>query len=216
MTFAEMQVDVRRGVRELAPTDTYFSDEDIRDALNAGYMELSDASEWLEGFVDMPLLFDRPYYDLFSIIGPDFLSVKPAFDTARNRWLEPSTVRQLDLHDPRWERVVGTPQRIFLRGLRWLGLYPRIHAEGDTIRLYHTRLPVELCEEGDEPGFPEAYHIGCVHFAVADLFAQDGETRLALGAWKDYTEVETALIGWVQGRTDRPILRVFGAATSPR
>lgn len=211
MTKAELRTDVKRRLREASESGIYFADGDIDDAVNAGYMELSDAAEWFEEFLDISLLKDRPYYDLWSIIGPSFLSIKPAFDTSRHRWLQPVTVRQLDGNDRRWERVVGTPQRIFLRGLRWLGLYPRTNAEGaDTVRAYYTRLPEFLCQDTDEPGFPETYHVGCVYFALADLWAQDGETALALGAWTDYLAVESALTGWVQGRTDRPLMRVLG------
>lgn len=215
MTFAEQKADVFRRIREATGSGVYFSTQDIGDAINAGYMELSDASEWQEEFLDIALLKDRPYYDLWSIIGLSFLSVKPGFDTSRNRWLEPSTVRALDEQDPRWERVVGTPQRTFLRGIRWLGFYPRTHTEGtDRIRQYYTRLPEPLCEDDDEPGFPEDFHVGCQHFALADLFAQDGETRLALAAWQDYLAIETALIGWVQGRTDRPMVRIMGGGSA--
>lgn len=214
MTFAELQADTHRRIREASGSGVYFSVEDIKAAINAGYMELSDATEWLEEFYDLDLLKGRPYYDLFATIGPGFLSIKPAFDTERNRWLQPVAVRALDGNDRQWERVVGTPQRIFMRGIRWLGLYPRTNAEGvDRVRQYHTRLPEFMCHDDDEPGFPEAYHIGCGDFARAELFAQDGETKLALAAWNDYLAVETALEQWVNGRTQRPGVHVFGGGS---
>lgn len=214
MTFLELQTDTKRMIREATGSGIYFSDEDIRTAINDGYMELSDATEWLEEYYDLDLLVARPYYDLFSIIGPDFLSIKPAFDSERHRWLVPVAVRALDGNDSRWERVVGAPQRIFMRGIRWLGLYPRTNAEGtDQIKLYLTRLPVPMCEDDDEPGFPEAYHLGCEYYAMADLFAQDGETKLALDAWEDYLAVEAALNDWMNTRPERPLMRVFGSSS---
>lgn len=215
MTFLELQQETHRLLREADCGGIYFSTEDIREAINAGYMELSDSAEWLEESLEIELLKSRPYYDLFTLITCGFLSIKPALDENRHRWLLPSTVRGLDGNDRRWERVVGTPQRIFLRGLRWLGLYPRTNADGDRLKVYYTRLPEPLCADTDEPQFPEAYHMGCVYFALADLFAEDGETKLALDAWTDYLAMEAGLQRWVDGRMDRPITRVFGAVTRP-
>lgn len=210
MTFAEMQTEVFRRLREASCSGVYFSTYDIQDAINAGYMEASDATEWLEEYLEIDLLKARPYYDLFTLIGCNFLSIKPIFDEGSNRWLRPSNVRGLDNCDRRWERVVGTPQRFVLRGLRWLGLFPRTNADSGVEKLYYTRLPEPLCADDDEPGFPEAYHTLCVDFALADLWAQDAESKLALGAWGDYLEGEGKLQLWVNGREARPLTRVLG------
>ncbi len=210
MTFAELCADTKRGLREASGSGVYFGDGDISEAVNAGYAELSDASEWHEATQVLTLLEQRPYYDLFTILGHGFLSLKPVFDEATSRWLHPSTVRGLDQHDRRWERVSGRPQRAFLRGVRWLGLWPRTNADGTTLTLHFTSLPTPLDADADEPGFPDAYHVGCVHFALADLFAQDGETRLALRAWADYLAIEAQLTAWVDGRLQRPRVRVLG------
>ena len=216
MTFAELQTETFRRIREAVGSGVYFSTEDIKDALNDGYAELSDVTEWFEEYLEIDLLRRRPYYDLFSLIGRSFLSIKPAFDEQVNRWLIPSTVRGLDDHDRRWERVVGRPQRLILRGIRWLGLYPRTEADGTTIKVYYTRLPEPLCADDDEPGFPEGYHQGLVAYALCDLFAQDGESRLSEAAWAEYLGYEHQLQQWVQHRPSRPLMHVMGSATSPR
>ena len=210
MTLGELRRNVNRRLREQTVNGAYFSAVDVDEAINAGYMELSDASEWNEEFIDFELLRFRPFYDLFAIIGSGFLSVKPMYDPSRHRWMIPTPVRELDNHDTRWERVVGPPQRQFTRGLRWTGFYPRIDTDGDLARQYYTRLPKRLVDEDDEPGFPDAFHVGCEHFAVADLLGQDAETKLALSAWTAYEETEQALIGWVQARISRPIARAMG------
>jgi hypothetical protein len=219
VTKREIRENIQRDMREARSGQTsgsYFSDDDIDDAANDGYMEMSDAAEWFEEYLEFDLLKDRRYYDLFTLIGKVFLSIRPAFDEQVNRWLVPSTVRELDQRDPRWERVVGRPQRIFLRGLRWLGFWPRYGSDGTTVKQYYTRLPVPLCAETDEPGFPEAYHMGIVYFAETELYATDGETTLALESWKSYLAMEKELTAWVNKREDRPLGRVLGSATVPR
>jgi hypothetical protein len=77
--------------------------------------------------------------------------VRPAFDLQTNRWLLPTSVRQLDAHDRRWERVTGEPQRIVTRGLRWLGLYPRLQSETGQIKQYYVALPDPFVDDTTSP-----------------------------------------------------------------
>jgi hypothetical protein len=203
-----MKAEVSRRLAE-ATGRTFWSDEDIATAINLGYAELSDASEWFEQYLEIDLLEDRPYYDLRFLIGDTFLALKPGFDEQTNRWLIPSTVRQFDAHDRRWERVTGEPQRIFLRGLWWMGFFPRIQTEVGTIKAYYTALPPPLSDDTDEPGFPDTFHYGCVDFALTDLFAQDAETAWAIQAWGNYLATEGALTQWVEDRAADPMARGF-------
>lgn len=203
-----MRADVFRRLHEAASAPVFWTVEDVDTAIDEGYAELSDATEWNEQYLEIDLLTNRPYYDLQTIIGKTFLSLRPAFDEATNRWLIPSHVRHLDARDRRWERVTGGPQRLLLHGLRWLGLFPRTQTETGVIKLYHTALPPAL-EDEDEPGFPENFHLGCVEFALADLWAQDAETKRALAAWDAYLTTEAALMAWVEGRASGPMLHGF-------
>ena len=95
-SFAELKADVFRRLNESATAPVFWSEDDVELALNEGYAELSDATEWYEGMLEVDLLHNRPYYDLFTIIGPDFLSIKPVFEPSANRWLVHSAVRELD------------------------------------------------------------------------------------------------------------------------
>jgi len=219
VTKLELREETKRAIREAGCQGVFFADEDIDDAVNAGYMEMSDATEWFEQYLDIDLLKNRPYYDLYSIIGAIFLSVKPAFESQSNRWLFPSTVRALDEGDRRWETSTNLPQRIFMRGLRWLGLWPKTNADGNgtyPTKVYYTRLPEFLCADGDEPQFPEPYHMGLAYYAASELLALDGETRLALNAWAEYLEMEGGLGQWVNSRVSRPYAAVMGAGRAPR
>lgn len=208
MTFLEIQGVVAR--RLAAQGMAAFDAADIQTAINAGYAELSDASEWCERFLTIDLLNNRPYYDLQTLIGPTFLSLKPAFHADTNRWLMPTPVRQLDAGDNRWERVTGVPQRMMLRGWRWFGLYPRTQADGGTLKVYYTALPAPLIADADEPGFPETFQDALIDFACADLWAQDAETQWALAAELKYLTGEQALSRWVQERVRDPWVRGMG------
>jgi hypothetical protein len=45
VTFLELQTDTTGRLRESSDSWIYFSDEDIKAAINAGYLELSDSAE---------------------------------------------------------------------------------------------------------------------------------------------------------------------------
>lgn len=213
MTLAEMREEVIRRLAQGAAMVAWTTDE-IDAALNEGYLELSDASEWNEEYIDIDLLQDRPYYDLRTVVGCRLLAPGAAFDRQTNRWLLPTTVRQFDAHDRRWERVTGEPQRILTRGLWWLGYWPRVQSAVGSIKQYYTALPSPLCDHEDEPGFPEPFHLGCVDFAMVELWAQDGETQQALLAYAAYEQVEAALVSWVNERASDALIHGYGAIAS--
>jgi hypothetical protein len=212
MTFGDMKQEVSRRLAEVSGR-VVWSDDEIATAILDGYAEMSDATDWYEASVGIDLLNDHHYYDLRAVIGETFLALRPAFDVQTNRWLIPSSVHELDAHDRRWERVTGEPYRVFLRGLWWLGFYPRIQTEAGVVTQYYTALPPPLSDDTDEPGFPETFHDGPIAFAMADLLAQDAESKLALLAWEEYLAIEAGLTAWVEGRASGPMLHGFGASS---
>ena len=213
MTFQALQAEVSRRLAEVSSGRIVWSLDEIKQAINDGYAEISDAVEWNEQWEDLDLLADRPYYDLRAILGEAFLALRPAFDRQTNRWLIPSTVEELDQHDRRWERVTGEPQRLVLRGLWWLGLYPRIQSEIGQIKQGFVALPDPLEEDEDEPGIPDTFQYALVDFALTDLWAQDGEVSLALAAWAAYLKNEDEFREWLDGRAGGPMRRgFFGSA----
>jgi hypothetical protein len=210
MTFAEMQERVSRRLGE-GSSRVFWTLADVKEAINGGYMELSDQTEWREQYLEIDLLNSRPWYDLQSIVGDNLLSLRPAFNEDTNWWLRMTTVRTLDSGDRRWERVTGQPQRMLRRGWRWLGLWPRMPGDSGTAKVYYTALPDPLVEDDDEPGFPGQFHMGCVDWAVSDLWAQDGEATFAEIAWQAYIDAEKALGAWIQHRAGDPWRPAAGA-----
>ncbi len=203
MTFAELKQEVSRRLAEVGDR-VVWSEQEIADAINEGYAEMSDSCEWCERTITIDLLNARPYYDLRTAVPETVLGVGPAFNETTHRWLTPTAVRKLDTQDRRWERGMGQPQRLVLRGLWWAGLWPRVTADGGTLRQSYTALPAPLVEEDDEPGFPAVFHDGLVAYSLADLFAMDGESARAVAAWREYLAVEAALRAWVDERGSRP------------
>lgn len=211
MTRAELKAEIVRRLEESSTTPVFYTEADIEDAINDGLAEISDATEWDERYQTIDLLADRPWYDGRTVIGAALLTLGPAFHVDTNRWLRASRQTDLDRGDTRWERVVGPPQRVLTAGVWWFSYWPRIGSATGTVKQYFTALPDDLDEDTDEPGFPEPYHYGLVEYAVYDLFAQEGESAIAMAAWAEYVRYEMSLRAFVEGRLSEPLVLGYGA-----
>lgn len=210
MTFGELKADVNRRLREVSDAPVFWTEADVESAINDTLMELSDETEWNEQWITIDLLTDRPYYDLRTVVGPSLVSIGPVYHEDTNRWLEPSTAESLDQKDRRWETATGSPQRILMKGLWWVGLWPRIQSETGSVRQYFAGLPAALEDDADVPGFPVQFHDGLTDGAVAELLARDGQTTATLAAWADYLVVEAKVKDWRQQRVRLPMSTMRG------
>jgi hypothetical protein len=199
MTKADLRAAVRRRLE--AASSVFVSDDDIDDAVNDGYREISDATEWREVWRTVDLCASRPYYDVRTIFaGVEILTPLRAFQEDTNRWLAPRSPGDLDSTYLRWEQVGGQPDAMLMRGLFWLGYWPITASEAGTVKQYASALPDALDDDEDEPGFSDVYHEVLVDYALADLWPQFGEVSKALEAWANYEAGEGALLGYIQGR----------------
>jgi len=199
MNFGEMKAEVRTRLNEL--TANYWSDQDIEDALNEGLDEISDATEWFERMTTITFWSGRTYLDARSTLSDTFLAPKRCINNQTGKWMEPSHVRNQDARQRQWEKVSTEPEQFFMRGIWWLGFYPKPKADSGSMRLYFSSLPAPMSLDDDEPEFPSEYHMGIVDYALYDLMAQDAETKKALIFWQEYSGYETGLKQYVQQRT---------------
>lgn len=214
MTKADLRTEVFRRLREVSGGSLAFSTTDVDTAVNAGYAELSDQTEWNERSITVDLETDRPFYDLRTLIGPEVLAPGPSFNVDTNRWLVPTMTRELDAYDRRWEVATDMPFRVLVQGLWWLGYWPRVQSDTGTVVQYYTALPTALTDDLDEPGFPDTFHYAIVEFALSDLWAQDAETMRAQAAWTAYLSGEAALQQWVDQRAGSAMRRGAGGLDS--
>ena len=212
MTLAEMRTEVFRRLNENSVSPDFWTQSDVDEALNDGLEEISDASEWYERHASIPILNQRPYYDLRTNLGDDtILSPGRALNVQTNRWLEPTYVRDLDYHTyRRWENITtGQTERMFLRGLWWLGFFPQNGSDSGFIRFWYTSLPPTLVNTYDEPGFPREFHLGLVEYALGDLLGQEGETKKAMKFWAAYQGYEAGLMAFADKRQSKDRLQAL-------
>ncbi len=199
MNFGEMQTKVRRRLNEL--TTVFYSDDDVKNAINEGYQEMADATEFYEREAMVPMLKKRTYYDLKPILPNTFLSPRRIYNIETNRWLDPTDPRELDYHTyVRWELVEGAPEKYFLRGNWWMGVFPRPTKDSLGLRFYFTAIPPQFVESREEPEFPQEYHEGLISFALSDLLAPERESSKALMHWTSYLKYQNDLQQYVNQR----------------
>ena len=211
MNFAQLQAEVFRRIDESSASPAYFSVADVKAAINDGYEELADAAEFHETHTTVKKLSHRTYYDMRAIPDHTFLRPSRCFNPTTNRWLEPVSVNDLDLRTYReWEGIsVTEPEKMLMRGLWWWGVFPQAAEDGGFLRLYYIGIPAALTLDSDEPQFAKEFHAALVEYALYDLLAQDGETRLALDHWGKFMGYEQALRDSMQTRANLDLIRVI-------
>jgi hypothetical protein len=206
VNYADLRATVARRLSETASSPVFWSDDDIRRAVNNGYIEMSDSSEFFERRVVCPLIAGHTYYDMRTVAGEGFLTPSRVWSEPASRWAEPIDARTLDAqYGMRWHRVLGSPRFVLTRGLWWLGFYPTPASDTERAVVYGAFLPPRLLDDTDEPLFEEEFHEGIVHYALYELYVQDRETLLALRNWKEYLDYSNRLGAHVEQRimTDR-------------
>lgn len=202
MTRGEIKTEVFRRLREVSAAAVYWSVPDVEGAINDGYAEISDATEWYELNDTITVPARVPFFDIRQFLsGREFLRAGAGFNTTTNRWLTPLVPSELDKSDRLWESRIAVPEYIMMRGIWQVSYWPYA---GGTVKQYYSSLPPVMTSDSDEPGFHDALHYGLVEYALWDLWAQDAETDLAWAAWKEYLEYEIALGDFINGRAKVP------------
>jgi len=198
MTLQEMRTETRRYLDEA--TNVFFTDQDIDDALNDGWEELADAAEWAEREATITLKTHRTYYDLSTVLADSFLSLRRCWNTQTQRWLVPVDPRELDEGYRQWELNTGPPQKYFIRGLWWLGVWPAPPADSLGLRIYYTAVPPKLTMNSAEPAVPIEYQQSLIDFALGRLLAQERETKKSIQHFKLYGDLEAEFAQFVDKR----------------
>ena len=214
MNFGELKAEVFRRLEENSSVPVYFTEDDIGDALNEGYEEMSDVSEWYETSSVIQLQANTFLYWLGH---PSIQALTPlqAYNPQNSWWLNWYSQELLDREYRRWEKTGGQPQRMFTRGVWMLGFNPT-PADSGTITLYHTAIPALMSADSDTPGFAREFHYGLIEYALYDLLCQDAEIPKAMKFWAKYKQKEGALRKFVDNRAQDRRVAFAGGQNSYR
>ena len=221
MDFLALQTAVFGELNEDSSNPTFWTLADVKDAINEGYEEMSEISEWYDSTYTLSLSQGVRYYDLFaptsSTSYPQILTVVKVYDATTRRWLFPISTKILDADNPVWELATGTPDHFMLRGAFRFGVFPLPTTSLD-LTLYTKNIPQgtavdapALVNDTDTPGFQEDFHPGIVAYAVYKLLCEDAEyARMALPYYAEFAAQTDLLRKWCDNRGAIPMTRVLG------
>lgn len=216
MQFVDMQTEVYRRFEETSAAQKWASQSQIIAALNDGYEEISDVTEWNETSFTVSKTASTMYYDLSSTSVYSAAATNPVITVRRiwnvdtEKWLVPGDYTEFDRSRRQWELNEGETQYFWLRGLWWLGVYPRPSATSGSFTVYASVQPTALSADSDTPSFPEEFHLGLVEYAMYDLLCQDNEFQKAGRYYKRFEEKQEALRRFVLQRPTKDRVGVLG------
>lgn len=190
-------------IRKEAASTIRWSDDSIIESVNDALEDLSEVTRFYERHVTIPVANMRSYYDLRGIWPEEAIGVVSVYSTATEQWLHPTSPRELG---SRWEQAVGPPQRFFMRGLYWMGLFPKASAAGTgSLKVYFTAYAPRLTHpQAVLMDLTDDMVFALEDYALYDMDVQDGETNSALTYFGSYTRRSKTLSDFVDRRIVRP------------
>jgi hypothetical protein len=188
-------------------SENFWSDADLLKAYNEGLDELSEGTEFFETHIGLRRRKFATYHDLRGVLPETALRITGVFDPSAMRWVHPISVRDLDLWMGRgWEDHGTAPLYWFVRGLFWLGIYPRPGDDDSPVTIYFTATHPHAVAEGESnglessPGIPPDHETTVEEYMLSDLFSQARESEKAMAHWQSYTAGEALLRDQVRQR----------------
>jgi hypothetical protein len=182
-----------------AESHVRISTEDILVAANEGLDELSEATKFYERFAPVPLKGGQTYYDMRGFLPNSVIGVNSVYNLTQQMWLKPRKFRDFGGH--RWHTVIGDPQKYLIRGLFWLGVYPRPGSDTGNLRVYYSSLAPHFKDSASVlSDLPDDFVAALEDYALYCLSADDAETDKALIHWDSYLTREAALKKFVKER----------------
>ena len=184
---------------ESGGSDVRFSDNDIRLFINEGLETLAEATGFYERYATVPVQANRQYYDLRGFTPETVASITSVWSSARNDWLQAANLEALGTD---WELAVGTPQVFIIRGIYWLGVYPRSEGTSDYLRVYFQGIPSRFTHPQAVLGdLPDDFYPAIEDYVLYEMSALDGNPKRALIHWASYQKREKALDDFLRRRT---------------
>lgn len=194
-TFLEMQTAVSYRLGD--PANKRHTLTKVKASLNGGYEILCESTGCYE--TNLPVnLTTSPYYNLGTL--GDILKVRHIYNSQTNFWLVPASTGELDRGYWRWRANSGSPDRFLMHGLHQLRLYPKSSVATGSVVVYGTSHAPAMSADSDTPCFPEEFHDALEHYAVYDRLVMDGEIEKGMIAYKQFEEVEAALMTYINDR----------------
>jgi len=194
-----------------ATSSNFWSDDDLIEAYNDALDELSEATEFYELNATVPRRKWHSLTDLSGILPEEVIRITAVWNMGSQRWMDPTTPRELDRMLGRgWEQNVDVSRFWFMRGLKWLGTYPRPGDDVSPVRVYFSAKHPHVSADGGlgygltAPSMlPPDFDSAIEEYSLYALISQHRESKKAMEHYQAYLEMERDLKQHVEGRITR-------------
>ncbi len=193
-TAAEAIERVRIAIED--PDGKFFELEDFVRVYNDALDEISEITEVYESHVYVKRRKFALYADLRGVLPPTFLRITSVYNPHSGKWLNPTSVRELDSSIGRfWERRAEHSRWWFMRGLWFLAAYPVPEDDMHPLKIWYTSLlpHVEInggkvSGTGNTPDLPPDFHTAIENYMMYALLAERKEADKALSYYQRFTD----------------------------
>jgi hypothetical protein len=206
-TIARVQVNLED------PAEKFFKISDYVRAYNEALDEISEATEINESSVYVKRRKWAVYTDLRGALPPVALRITSIWNPLSQKWLDPTTVRELDETVGRdWERRTDQTRWWFMRGLWFLGAYPAPGDDMSPLRVHFSALLPHIVQEGglvsglsSSPNLPPDFHEAIENYMMYKMLVERKEVDKALEYYKRFSAQIPSLndVGSNRMRRDR-------------
>lgn len=176
------------------PQGKFFTVNDYVRAYNDALDEISEATEIYESNVHVKRRKWAVYTDLRGALPPTALRITAVWNPLSQKWLDPTTVRELDATVGRhWERNQDQTRWWWMRGLWYLGAYPIASDDTSPLRVHFAALmphvqPTGLSAGlGSSPDLPPDFHEAIENYMMYELLGERKEVDKSLEYYKRYS-----------------------------
>lgn len=202
------------------PDGTFFTTADYVRSYNDALDELSERTEIRESSIYIKRKKHAVYADLRGILPPTALRVTSVWNPQTEKWLAPTTVREMDNTVGRqWETNIGTTRWYFMRGLWFMGTYPVAGDDSSPLRIHYASM-LDHIDSSDSPhtginsrpfDLPDDFTIAIENYMMYDLLAERKEYKKSLEYFGRFIDQIPSLRNLAENRMRRDRIPRMGA-----
>jgi len=193
-TATEIIDRVRQAIED--PDEKFFALDDYVRVYNDALDEISELTEVYEKSVYVKRRKNALYADLRGTLPPTFLRITSVYNPHSGKWLNPTSVRELDNSIGRfWERRAEHSRWWFMRGLWFLGAYPVAEDDVHPLKIWYSALMPHVEVNGGKvsgtdsiPDLPPDFHTAIENYMMYALLAERKEADKSLLYYKRFSD----------------------------
>lgn len=175
-----------------------YSTADIQGLVNDAVEVLAEGSRFWERYISIPMIEGQSFYDLRGFTPDTVVTIKSVWNNERNEWLLPDEEKNLGY---RWAQAAGQPERYFVRGAHWIGVFPHPSATAGYLRVHFSGIPSPLnYPQAVLSDLPDNHIEALVSYCLYEMAALDRQTDMAINYFQDYQTREKQLHDYIDRR----------------